>query len=82
LVIKILANPSYHWENSNLNGKQTLLKLTLEEPLQMSGTKLGTPDFCLGYKLLTKKYKNKAEMVEPRGIEPLTSTLPVLRSPS
>jgi hypothetical protein len=26
--------------------------------------------------------KSKVKLVEPRGIEPLTSTLPVLRSPS
>ena len=53
-----------------------------DKPLEITNGKVGTTSYSLPYRLLSNLVLERESMVELGGIEPPTSTLPVLRSPS
>lgn len=82
-LLSFLENPVQLWDSKNLESKRTILKMIFAEKLTYIKNKgFGTAQKTLPFKLLLDFKGNKRDMVEPRGIEPLTSTLPASRSPS
>ena len=53
--------------------------MSAEDYLEYLDGKVGTAPYSLPYRLLSKPVAEKESMVELGGIEPPTSTLPVLR---
>ncbi len=82
-ALEFLRNPQKLWVSERIEDKRIVLKLVFAKPLeycQNGGyrTALTSCPFTLFRGFSTP---NKV-LVEPRGIEPLTSTMPLLRSPS
>ena len=82
-ALNFLGNPWNLYENGSLVLKRTVLRLAFSEPLRYS-LKSGyrTAKTAFPFKVLAAISTSKSEMVEPRGIEPLTSCMPCKRSPS
>ena len=78
----ILTKPDEVWRNGSVQHKKAVFNLVFEKNIRVLGSTVGTPEYTLPFKLLMNSNTKKGQLVEPRGIEPLTSTLPALRSPS
>ena len=78
----IFENPKKFWLEGDTNHKNVLFDFIFDNPLEMENGNIGTASYSLPYRLLSDPVMQKESMVELSGIEPLTSTLPVLRSPS
>ena len=82
-ALNFLANPWSLYENGSLAFKRIVLRLAFSEPLSYSRKKgYRTAESAFPFRLLAEISSSKSEMVEPRGIEPLTSCMPCKRSPS
>ena len=82
-AMAFLANPWNLYEKRGFAFKRTGLKLAFAEPLRYSrdgGYRTATITFP--FKVLADISTQKCGLVEPRGIEPLTSCMPCKRSPS
>ena len=83
LSFAFLSNPCKVWEKAGYALRRTILKLVLTEPFvycRINGPR--TPKSTLPFKYLGRFSGAKVDMVEPRGVEPLTSCMPCKRSPN
>ncbi len=82
-AITFLQNPRRIWDSGDFAMKRTVLRLAFSERLAYS-RKDGyrTPKTSLPFKVLGDICKEDFKMVEPRGIEPLTSTMPFCKGPN
>ncbi len=78
----LLSKPDKAWVEADMRTKKIIFDFVFEDSLKICDGKIGTAKFSLPYRLMSQNVKDKKHLVEPRGIEPLTSTLPALRSPS
>ncbi|WP_417524275.1 recombinase family protein [Marinovum sp.] len=77
-ALEFLANPWKLYEKGGLAFKRTVLKLAFVEPLRYSREEgYRTAKTTFPFKVLAAISTLKSEMVEPRGVEPLTSTMPL-----
>ena len=82
-ALEFLGNPWNLYENGSLALKRTVLRLAFAEPVRYSrDSGYRTAKTALPFKLLAEISTSKGEMVEPRGVEPLTSCMPCKRSPN
>ena len=82
-VFDFLSNPDIFWTDGNLQQKRMVQNLIFRDRLLYdSGKGFGTAELSLPFSILTENYASNNEMVEPRGVEPLTSSLPAKRSTS
>lgn len=82
-ALHFLGNPWNLYENGSLAFKRTVMRLAFSAPLSYSRENgYRTAEIAFPFKVLQEISTHKSEMVEPRGIEPLTSSLPAKRSPS
>ncbi len=82
-VLEFLSKPWNLYENGSLLLKRTVLRLTFSEPLRYSRERgYRTAKITFPFKVLADFCNQKCEMVEPRGVEPLTSCMPCKRSPN
>ena len=73
-ALDFLANPWNLCENGTLAFKRTVLRLAFSEPLRYSrDSGYRTAEIALPFKVLAEISTSKGKMVEPRGVEPLTS---------
>ena len=73
-ALAFLANPWNIYEKGCLTLKRTVLRLAFVEPLRYSlESGYRTAEISLPFKVLAEISSSKSEMVEPRGVEPLTS---------
>ena len=80
---EFLASPSKIWENGDLKTRQTVLKVCFAEPLMYSRNGgFRTPETTSIYNVLAASSGGERGLVEPRGVEPLTSCMPCKRSPN
>ena len=80
--IKMLENPKDCWLKANYQERKLIYDFIFDEPIEIREGQIGTAPYSLPYRLLANRVIKKDGMVELGGIEPPTSTLPVLRSPS
>ncbi len=80
---EVLSSPSKIWRNGGMQTKQAVLRTCFAEPPRYS-LKRGfrTPEPTLIFKALSTSEGGNEDLVEPSGIEPLTSCMPCRRSPS
>ena len=76
------SNPKQYWLKGTASEKKVLFDFIFDETIEITDGKVGTAPYSLPYRLLSKPIVEKESMVELGGIEPPTSTLPVLRSTS
>lgn len=77
-ALTFLASPWTIYEKGEFALKRTVLKLAFAEPLRYSREKgYRTVETAFPFKVLAEFSLIKCGMVEPRGIEPLTSTMPL-----
>ena len=77
-ALEFLGNPWNLYENGNLTFKKTVQRLAFSEPLRYAReTGYRTAKTAFPFKVLAEISTPKSEMVEPRGVEPLTSTMPL-----
>ena len=82
-AMEFLAMPWKLWESGDYAQQRLLLKLALPEPLPYCRENGWlNRNLSLPFKVLGGFNMLKNEMVEPRGVEPLTSSLPAKRSTS
>ncbi len=82
-ALAFLANPWDIYEKGSFALKRTVLKLAFVEPLRYSRFEgYRTAETTFPFKVLAGFYNNRGGLVEPSGIEPLTSCMPCRRSPS
>ena len=82
-ALTFLGNPWKLYENSGFAFKRAVLKLAFAEPLRYSRDNgYRTAKITFPFKVLADISTQKCGMVEPRGIEPLTSSLRTTRSPN
>ncbi|MBC7147467.1 MAG: recombinase family protein [Thioclava marina] len=73
-ALEFLGNPWNLYENGSLAFKRTVLRLAFAEPLRYSmQSGYRTAETAFPFKVLAEISTSKGEMVEPRGVEPLTS---------
>ena len=83
LPLNFLANPWNIWKSGQSILRQTVLRLAFSERIAYCReTGYRTPKTTLPFKVLEVFNTGKEELVEPRRIELLTSSLPARRSPS
>jgi site-specific DNA recombinase len=83
LVSEVLNHPVKLWEKGTLNEKQLVLKLVFAKKIPYSReTGFGTALTSLPYRIICHPETIKDGNVDPIGIEPTTSTMPLWRSPS
>lgn len=81
--LEFLRNPQKLWVSERIDDKKLVLKLVFAKPLEYcrkSGFR--TPLTSCPFRLFSGFEGGKKEMVDPIGIEPTTSTMPLWRSPS
>ncbi len=73
-ALAFFSNPWTIYEKGSFSLKRTVLKLVFAEPLRYNRSEgYRTAETTFPFKVLADFYHNRCEMVEPRGIEPLTS---------
>ncbi len=78
LAMKFLSNPWKIWDFGHLGLRRIVLNLALAEPLTYDRKAgLRTAKTTLPFNMLGSFFIAKCGLVEPRGIEPLTSTMPL-----
>lgn len=81
LALRFLVNPWKMWDIGHLELRRTLLRMVFAEPVSYCRkTGLRTPKTALPFNVLEDFSAARCGMVEPRGIEPLTSSLRTTRS--
>ena len=82
-TMAFLASPWNIYENGGIALRRTVLKLAFVEPLSYSRESgYRTAKTTFPFKVLADFSTQKCGMVEPRGVEPLTSCMPCKRSPN
>ena len=82
-ALGFLANPYKLWEKGDLAVRRTVLRLTFASRITYCKNQgVRTADLALPFKALRDFTARSEQMVEPRGIEPLTFALRTRRSPS
>ena len=76
------TDPKQFWLKGTTEEKKILFNFVFDKEVEIVNGKVGTAPYSIPYRLLGSPVTKKENMVELSGIEPLTSTLPVLRSPS
>ncbi len=77
-----LGNPLKLWRSGGIEGQRAVLKLAFAGRLQYAReTGYRTAEFSIPFKMLGAMKMIDSEVVEPRGIEPLTSAVRLQRSP-
>ena len=79
---KLFEDPKKFWLEGDTERKRLVYDFVFDKPLEITNGKVGTAPYSLPYRLLSNPVIERESMVELGGIEPPTSTLPVLRSPS
>ena len=79
---EILTNPRSYWLKGTTEQKKVLFDFVFDKSLEIRNGKVGTAPYSLPYRLLSKPVIEKESMVEPVGIEPTTSSVQGMRSPS
>lgn len=83
LVFDFVKNPSKIWKKGDLAEQRIVLRLVFSAPLYYQReTGFETASLSLPFALSGMVGVEKSKLVELRGLEPLTPTLPVLCSPS
>ena len=78
-----LQRPVDAWVKGNYDQKRNVLKMIFAEKLNYhQKTGFGTAAKSMPFRLIALECDKKEDMVDPSGIEPLTSTMPLWRSPS
>ena len=78
-----LANPYKLWRSPDLEDRRTMLRLSFGDRLAYCRNEVfRTAETTLPFKLLAQIQNGECGLVEPRGIEPLTSAVRLLRSPN
>ena len=81
--MEFLSSPCKIWKNGDYVWQRTVLRLAFSEKLTYCSKEgLQTPKFSFPFRVLSDAKNRKGDLVEPRGIEPLTSCMPCKRSPS
>ena len=80
--IQLLERPRECWLKGNYQERKLIYDFVFDKSIEIQDGKIGTAPYALPFRLLSKPIVRKESMVELGGIEPPTSTLPVLRSPS
>ena len=76
-IIAIFGDLSNHWLKSESYSKRNINNLVFPEGFSFTlDEKITTPKLSIPFNNLKENYESKSNLVEPRGIEPLTSTLP------
>ncbi len=82
-ALEFLASPWNIYAKGSIALKRAVLKLAFSEPLQYSRENgYRTAKTTFPFKVLAEISTPKCRMVEPRGVEPLTSCMPCKRSPN
>ena len=80
-VFDFIGNPHSLWENGDFDDKRLVLTLTFAQQMPFdSKNGFGTAEMSLPFSVMKDMQQSNCEVVERSGVEPLTSTLPVLRS--
>lgn len=83
LPLRFLSNPWKLWASGDIHLRRLVLRLAFLDQLPYSRSEGNrTPKTTLPFNMLGDFCMQNLKMVEPRGIEPLTSSLPAKRSPS
>lgn len=82
-VFSFLEKPQQIWEKGGLEDKRLVCQIVFGKQVPYSQKDgFGTALTALPFRVFQDFDTQECQMVEPRGIEPLTSTMPLLRSPS
>ena len=82
-ALDFLASPWKLWESDRLEHKRMVMKLVFPERVKYCQNEgYRTAGIALPFRVLEGLNTPNGDMVEPRGIEPLTSCMPCKRSPS
>ncbi len=77
-ILNIFKDISIHWSSLNNESKRSFNKLIFPEGISYSlEENITTPKMSKVFNVYRKNTENKGNLVELRGFEPLTSTLPV-----
>ena len=76
-VLDLFTNLNNHWSTLNVESKRNLQNLLFPDgfSINLEG-EITTPQICVPFARFKDNSDKKSNLVEPRGIEPLTSTLP------
>ena len=76
-IIKLFEDLSGHWSNLDPKSKRNINNLLFPDGIKFTlDQKITTPKLAMPFNIFQGNYDDKSNLVEPRGIEPLTSTLP------
>ena len=82
-AVEILSRPWKVWENRDYRGKRTLLRMLFVQKGSYSfNSGLRAGELSFPFKVLSDVNCMNEVLVEPRGVEPLTSCMPCKRSPN
>jgi hypothetical protein len=82
-ALAFLASPWNLYEKDEFSFKRTVLKLAFAEPLRYSRNEgYRTAEITFPFKVLADISTQECGLVEPRGVEPLTSAVRLQRSPN
>ena len=74
--LRFLASPWQQWQNTDLPGRRTILRLSFNKPVAYSRIGgLRTPDLAFPFKLLGQTQASKEGVARPAGLEPATVRL-------
>ena len=77
-ILNIFRDLSVHWSSLNNESKRSFNKLIFPEGISYSlEEKIITPQIFKVFNVYRENIMQKGNLVELRGLEPLTSTLPV-----
>ncbi len=80
-ALDFISNPHKIWKNHGYEWKQAVLRLAFSERLKYSRERgVRTPNFTFPFSVLSQRTIGQEDLVEPRGVEPLTSSLRTTRS--
>ena len=76
-IIRLFEDLSGHWSSLNPKSKKNINNLLFPDGIKFTlDQKITTPKLAMPFNIFQRNYDDKSNLVEPRGIEPLTSTLP------
>ena len=80
-VFDFIGNPHKLWASGDIDNQRTVLKLVFDRQLPYCrNSGFQTPEYSQPFKVSRGFMDGQSEMVEPRGVEPLTSCMPCKRS--
>ena len=83
IVFDFLKNPLKQWEKPNINSKRLVLRLVFQEKLAYNiADGFETATLSLPLRVFSLSEAQNSCLVDPSGIEPLTSCMPCMRSTS